>query len=86
MNNIYQIVTDKIIEKLEQGTIPWKKTWKTEVPRNFITNIPYRGINTLLLGMQEYSSNYWLTFKQVKELSGWFKKEELIAEIGDNIT
>jgi antirestriction protein ArdC len=74
MNNIYQIVTDKIIEKLEQGTIPWQKTWKTEVPRNFVTNNPYRGINTLLLGLQDFNSHYWLTFKQVKELSGWVKK------------
>lgn len=76
MNQIYKIVTDKIIEKLEQGTIPWQKTWKSEVPRNFVTNIPYKGINTLLLGLQDFEKSYWLTFRQVKELSGWVKKSE----------
>lgn len=26
--NIYQAVTDRIIEQLEQGVIPWRKPWK----------------------------------------------------------
>jgi antirestriction protein ArdC len=25
--NIYEVVTNKIIEKLEQGTVPWRKPW-----------------------------------------------------------
>ena len=25
--NVYQIVTDRIIELLEQGTVPWHKPW-----------------------------------------------------------
>ena len=25
--NVYEIVTNKIIEKLEQGTVPWQKPW-----------------------------------------------------------
>lgn len=76
MNQIYQIVTNKIIAKLEQGTIPWQKTWKTEMPKNFVTDIHYKGINTLLLGLQDFEKSYWLTFRQVKELSGWVKKGE----------
>lgn len=76
MNSIYKIVTDKIIEKLENGTVPWQKTWKSENPSNFVSNIAYRGINTILLSMQDFESSYWLTFKQVKELSGWVKKDE----------
>jgi len=74
MNSIYQIITDKIISKLEQGVVPWQKTWKNEMPKNFVTNIPYKGINTLLLGLQDYQSSYWLSFRQVKDLSGWVKK------------
>jgi len=76
MNSIYQIITDKIINKLEQGVVPWQKTWKNEMPKNFVSNIPYKGINTLLLGLQDYESSYWLSFLQVKELSGWVKKGE----------
>jgi len=27
MNKVYEIVTDKIIEQLNQGVIPWKQEW-----------------------------------------------------------
>ena len=57
MIDLYQIVTDKIIAQLEKGCIPWKQTWRSEVPKNFVTGNPYRGINVLFLGMQNYSSN-----------------------------
>lgn len=76
MNQIYKIVTDKIIEKLEQETVPWQKTWKTSLPKNFVSDVTYKGINQILLGMQDFESNYWLSFKQVKDLSGWVKKGE----------
>ena len=34
--DVYQIVTDKIIGLLEQGTVPWKKPWATShgMPKN----------------------------------------------------
>ncbi|WP_180232867.1 ArdC family protein [Bacillus sp. AFS055030] len=48
--NIYEIVTDKITEKLEAGTIPWRNggavSWKTQKP--------YRRINMMLLEPGEY--------------------------------
>ena len=30
--DIYQLVTDLIIEKMEQGKIPWKQPWNTYGP------------------------------------------------------
>lgn len=36
----YEIVTKKIIERMKQGEIPWKKPWKAQLPRNLITNKP----------------------------------------------
>ena len=70
MASVYQIVTDRIIEKLEQGVIPWRKPWSSEgVARNWVTQKPYRGINQLLLSDGEY-----LTFKQVQEAGGKVKK------------
>ena len=72
----YEIVTQKIIERMEQGEIPWKKPWKAQLPRNLITNKPYRGINLLLLGSQDYSSPYWLSFKQAQEKGGHVRKGE----------
>jgi len=72
----YEIVTQKIIERMEQGDIPWKKPWKAQLPRNLITNKPYRGVNLLLLGSQDYQSPYWLTFKQAQEKGGHVRKGE----------
>ncbi|CCW08357.1 MULTISPECIES: ArdC-like ssDNA-binding domain-containing protein [Bacillus] len=69
-NNVYEIVTNKIIEKLEQGTVPWQKPWiNGKVAVNWKTQKPYRGINTMLLDSGEY-----LTFKQVQEAKGKVKK------------
>ncbi|WP_340135762.1 ArdC family protein [Bacillus cereus] len=69
-NNVYEIVTNKIIEKLEQGTVPWQKSWiNGNVAVNWKTQKPYRGINTMLLDSGEY-----LTFKQVQEAKGKVKK------------
>lgn len=67
--NVYEIVTEKIIEKLESGTIPWRKPWTGGEAISWKTQKPYRGINTMLLDPGEY-----ITFKQVKEAGGKIKK------------
>ena len=72
----YEIVTQRIIERMEHGEIPWKKPWRAQLPRNLITNKPYRGINLLLLGSQDYPSPYWLSFKQAQEKGGHVRKGE----------
>src|SRR5580698_1292802 len=75
--DVYSIITDRIIEQLEQGTIPWRKPWTDAgVPRNFITMRPYRGMNVWLLGSLGYERNYFLTFKQVQELGASVRKGE----------
>jgi len=81
--SIYQTVTDRIISSLKAGVIPWEKPWKTPrlaggpFPRNFFTGKPYRGINVLLLWSSDYSSRFWLTFKQAQELKGHVRKGEV---------
>lgn len=68
--DVYQMVTDRIIEKLEEGIAPWRKHWNASgVAMNWKTQKPYRGINTLLLDPGEYA-----TFKQIKEAGGKVKK------------
>lgn len=80
--SIYQTVTDRIISSLKAGVIPWEKPWKSPrfaggpFPRNFSTGRPYRGINVLLLWSSDYSSPFWLTFKQAQELKGTVRKGE----------
>lgn len=77
-NKIYQLVTDRIVEQLEKGTIPWKKPWSSELllPANFKSKKPYRGSNILMLLSSGFTSKYWLTFKQAKELGGTVKHGE----------
>jgi antirestriction protein ArdC len=74
--NTYEIITNRIIEKMEQGYIPWRKPWKSQMPRNLVSKQPYHGINLLLLSMSEYDSPYWLTFNQAKKLGGSINKGE----------
>src|SRR5829696_2262359 len=75
--DVYQIVTDRIIQQLEQGVIPWLKPWtEAGVPQNLMSRRPYRGINVWLLASLNYHQNFFLTFKQVKELGAKIKKGE----------
>ena len=76
--NVYEIITSKIIEKLEQGIIPWRKPWnaQTGYPRNLITGKEYRGVNVFLLASQGYESPFWLTFRQAQEKGGSVRKGE----------
>ena len=69
--DVYALVTNKIIEQLSVGTIPWQKPWTDAgVPRNLISGKPYNGINALLLGMEGYEDNRFLTFDQVNRVGG----------------
>ncbi len=74
--SVYDIVTENILSGLKKGTIPWKKNWSSfgGLPRNFQSGHVYRGINLLLLALNEYESPYYLTFNQVKKLGGTIKK------------
>jgi antirestriction protein ArdC len=72
MANVYNYVTDKIIEELQKGNIPWQKNWKGQKAINYVTRKEYHGINTLLL---PFPGEY-LTFKQCTELNGKVKKGE----------
>lgn len=68
---VYEMITDQIIEKLEEGTVPWKMPFVNGIARNWKTQKPYRGMNTMLLDGGEYA-----TFNQVREAGGKVKKGE----------
>ena len=78
LKDVYQIVTNEITKQLEKGTVPWRQPWgDAGIPRNVITNRPYKGINMLLLSSLGYAHNLFLTYNQVnKELGGKIKKGE----------
>lgn len=63
--NVYQIVTERIIEELKNGIIPWQKPWVGGQMEaiNFVTRKPYSLLNQILLG----KPGEWLTFKQIQD-------------------
>ena len=72
--DVYQMVTDKFIEALEGGTIPWHKPWcgVNGGAFNRISKKPYSLLNQLMLGVPgEYA-----TYKQWESLGGKVKKGE----------
>ena len=73
---VYQIVTDQIIKKLDEGIVPWRMTWSGGMPKNFVSKRAYTGINSMLLSLNEYECPYWVTFKQCQKLKGKVKKGE----------
>lgn len=76
--NVYDVINSRIMELLQQGTIPWRKTWNAQSnnPKNLISKKDYRGINHFLLSCMPYDSQYWLTFKQVQDRGGHVKRGE----------
>lgn len=56
MCDIHEKVTNRILDALRsQGPIPWRNSWLAHAnagyPINVLSNIPYRGINAVLLQM-----------------------------------
>ena len=72
--NIYQEVTDRIINQLEQGIIPWQKPWTGVMDGAFnrVSKRPYSLLNQMLL---KHTGEY-ATFKQWQELGGKIRKGE----------
>ena len=72
--DIYEMITDRIIEQLENGVVAWQKPWTGvhDGAYNRISNKPYSLLNQMLLSKTgEYAS-----FKQWTELGGHIKKGE----------
>ena len=74
--DIYEMVTNLIVKRLESGVVPWQMPWKTggAIPRNLVTKKPYRGFNFWYLLSFGFERPYFLTFHQAKELGGAVKK------------
>lgn len=76
-NNVYQMVTDRIINLMQQGIIPWRKPWHygaiddgQELAISYTSRRAYSMLNQWLLG----EPGEYLTFNQIKERKGRVKK------------
>lgn len=76
--DVYELVTARILEKLETGTVPWQSSSIARVglPRNFATGNTYSGINVFLLASLEFQSPYFMTYRQASEMGGQVRKGE----------
>jgi antirestriction protein ArdC len=81
--NVYETITNRIIDSLNAGVIPWRKQWKTtgkngggSVPYNLTNGKRYRGINEISLLCSGYTSNGWATYKQAQSLGYQVRKGE----------
>lgn len=70
--DIYEQVTNRVLELLAAGVAPWRRPWKVAgiLPTNLKSGKPYRGINVLVLALSGFASPYWLTFRQAVEQGG----------------
>ena len=72
--SVYEMVTDRIIEQLENGVIPWEKPWTgiRSGAFNRVSKKSYSLLNQMLLKFDgEYAS-----FKQWQDLGGHVRKGE----------
>lgn len=84
-SEIRETITQRIVEALKQGKIPWRRPW-TEVPNpaklptNFVSKRSYSGINVPLLWLTEhekgYPVSYWASFQQWRSMGASVKKGE----------
>lgn len=72
--NVYEIVTDRILDSLKAGVVPWRKPWSCSAPKNIVSGHDYRGINVLLLQSTPFLSPFWMTYRQAKALGGAVKR------------
>lgn len=76
--NVFQIVTDRIVQALAKGVIPWTRPWRVNSvpPTNLVSGKAYRGVNIFLLGFTKFTSPYWASKKQINDLGGRIKGGE----------
>lgn len=74
--NLYTTITDRIVKQLEAGIVPWRRTWKSGLPKSLSTGREYRGVNILVLGCTAFTSRYWVTYRETQRLGGRVRKGE----------
>jgi len=79
--DVAQEVTDRILEALEGGTVPWRVPWRAAGgQRNLQSGKAYRGINAVLTEMTaqafDYPDPFWTTYRAAEKSGGQVRKGE----------
>ena len=77
----HEIVADRLIELLKQGTAPWQKPWEpgqpaAVFPMNPTTGQRYKGINAIFLMAQGHDDLRWMTYRQAEAVGAQVRKGE----------
>jgi antirestriction protein ArdC len=88
--DVYQKVTDAIVNAIEQGAGTWRMPWHTSgkyafSPINVTTKKPYRGLNIVALWAVARTKGYergeWATYQQWQERGAQVRKGEKSASV-----
>jgi antirestriction protein ArdC len=79
--DVYREITERILDALESGTVPWRRPWRDfGMQRNLSSRRPYRGINQLLTQLTQqlrgYGSPFWLTYRGAERAGGHVRRAE----------
>lgn len=89
-SNLYESVTEKIVDLLENHKLEWNKPWiylddEHSLAQNGVSNNEYNGINQIVLSLtaaaKGYAKNIWMTYNQIKKSGGHVKKGEQSARV-----
>lgn len=82
-DDIYAEISDAFLTAIKNDdTVPWRKGWRCDgiLPANFQSKRPYRGMNSLWLGMIQqargYTTPYWSTYRAAEKSGGQVRKGE----------
>jgi antirestriction protein ArdC len=89
-NEIRAELTQRIVDALKQGVIPWRKPWRcvadpVRLPTNFVTHRPYNGFNVLNLQLAAqlagYPASLWGSYNQFRSVGAQVRKGEKATTI-----
>jgi len=77
----HEVLAEKLIEQIKQGTAPWQRPWQPGDPNLFTPMNPttgkrYRGINAIQLMCEDRTDQRWMTYKQAEAFGGQVRKGE----------
>ena len=73
--DLYTEITNRMMEELERGRVPWQKPWHDEgdLAISHKTGNPYSVLNQMLL---RFHGGEYLTFKQCSDEGGKIRRGE----------
>ena len=77
----HELVAEKLIDQLKQGTAPWQRPWEpgrpaAVFPMNPTTGQRYKGINAIFLMAQGHDDLRWMTYRQAEAVGAQVRKGE----------